>query len=92
MMRKRVPADGTDPTRGETHHPHGKKALVLTQKDGSTLTVADTTAPLPLQIVTKNAAKKGQLDFTDYGAAQKITAPRGAMTADQALKGQKTTT
>ncbi len=70
----------------------GKKALVLTQKDGSTLTVADASTPLPLQIVNKNEAKKGQLNFTAYGAAQKITAPKGAMTADQTLKGQKTTT
>lgn len=70
----------------------GKKALVLTQKDGSTLTVADAATPVPLQIVNKTPAKKGQLDFTDYGAAQNIAAPKGAVTAEQALKGQKTTT
>ncbi|MDQ2850311.1 MAG: hypothetical protein M3Y49_06180 [Actinomycetota bacterium] len=71
---------------------NGKKALVLTQKDGSTLTVADAASPVPLQIVNKTAAKKGQLDFTGYGAPQNITAPKGAVTAEQALKGQKTTT
>ena len=71
---------------------NGKKALVLTQKDGSTLTVADAAAPVPLQIVNKTAATKGQLDFTGYGATQNITAPPGAMTAAQALKASKTTT
>ena len=70
----------------------GKKALVLTQKDGSTLTVADATSPVPLQIVNKTAATKGQLDFTNYGSAQTISAPKGAMTAAEALKSQKTTT
>ncbi|UIJ36001.1 hypothetical protein [Allobranchiibius sp. GilTou73] len=70
---------------------NGKKALVLTQKDGSTLTVADATSPVPLQIVDKAAASKGELDFTNYGTDQQITAPKGAMTAAAALKNQKTT-
>lgn len=69
----------------------GKKALVLTQKDGSTLTVADATPPVPLRITDTSAASKGQLDFADYGAAQSITAPKSAVMPAQALKGQQTT-
>lgn len=68
----------------------GKKAVVVTQKDGSTLSVADATPPVPLQIVNTAAATKGQLDFTEYGAKQNIAAPPGAVTAEQAVQGQKT--
>lgn len=70
----------------------GKKSLTLSQKDGSTLTVADASTPVPLQIVNKAATSKGELDFSGYGASQNITAPQGAVTAAQAVKGQNTTT
>ncbi|TWP39065.1 hypothetical protein [Leekyejoonella antrihumi] len=85
-------SSGSPIRSGITHTTlHGKKALTLTQKDGSTLTVADAASPVPLQIVNKSAASKGQLDFTGYGVGQHITAPKGAVTATQALKGQKAT-
>lgn len=81
------------PLQSEVKHTtlQGKKALILTQEDGSTLTVADAASPVPLQIVNKSASSKGQLDFTDYGVSQHITAPKGAVTAAQAVKGQNTT-
>ncbi|TWP37934.1 hypothetical protein [Leekyejoonella antrihumi] len=65
----------------------GKKALVLTQGDGSELYVADAKPPVPLRIVNTKSSK-GQLDFTDYGKTQHISAPKGAVTAKQAVKDQ----
>lgn len=67
------------------------KAIVLTEKDGSTLTVADSTTPDPLQ-VTGKGTDKGQETFTDYGNTQPITAPAGAITAQQAAKSATTGT
>lgn len=62
----------------------GKKALVLTQQDGSKMYVADAKSPVPLRLV--NAGKsKGSLNFSDYGTDHKIAAPKGAVTAKQAV-------
>ncbi|MEO6997947.1 MAG: hypothetical protein ABI112_07690 [Terracoccus sp.] len=81
------------PLQPEVKHAtlHGRKALTLTQGDGSTLTVADATSPVPLQIVNKSASNRGQLDFTEYGANQHIAPPKFAVTAAQAAQGQNAT-
>jgi hypothetical protein len=68
----------------------GKPALVLTQKNGSTLYVAAATPPLPLRIVN-TGTDRGRIDFTDYNHTQHITAPAGAVTAKQALRHQHAT-
>lgn len=70
----------------------GQKAIVLSQQDGSKLYVADATPPLPLKII-QNGDSKGTIVFTEYGKTQTITAPAGAVTAQQAVKtGSQSTT
>lgn len=69
----------------------GRKALLLTQKDGSQLFVADSTSPVPLKIVS-HGDSQGTVTFSDYGKVQTIAAPAGAVTPQQALTSQKTTT
>jgi hypothetical protein len=66
----------------------GKKVLVLTQQDGSKMYVADAKPSVPLRLV--NAGKsKGSLNFSDYGANHRIAAPKGAVTAKQAVAQAK---
>lgn len=74
------------PLRQDVKHAtfHGKKALVLTQKDGSKMYVADAKPPVPLRL-ENSGASKGSLDFSDYGAGHQIAAPKGAVTAKQAV-------
>jgi hypothetical protein len=67
----------------------GQPAVMVTQQDGSVLAVANTGAPLPLQ-VTNNGASKGILAFTDYGKTQTITPPAGAISPQQAAKAPTT--
>ncbi|HSP38412.1 MAG TPA: hypothetical protein VLR26_11725 [Frankiaceae bacterium] len=67
----------------------GQKAVLVTQQDGSQLAVANTGAPLPLQ-VTENGPSKGSLNFTGYGQPQPITAPPGAVSPQQAAKAPTT--
>jgi len=66
---------------------NGKKALVLSQKDGSTLYVSDDSSAYPLRITNTKPADKGQLDFSDYDKVSKITAPKGAVSVEKAVKG-----
>lgn len=83
---------GDSPLRKGVKHEtlKGKKVLVLTQQDGSTMYVADAKPPVPLRLV--NAGKsKGSLNFTDYGASHDIAAPKGAVTAKQAVAHAKPT-
>lgn len=63
----------------------GRKIVTLTQQDGSTIAIANTGEPVPLTVTNKGASQ-GQLSFTGYGTAQPITAPPGAVTAEQAAK------
>lgn len=74
------------PLRPDVKHAtfRGKKALVLTQKDGGKMDVADGKPPAPLRLENSGAAK-GSLNFSDYGAKHHIAAPKGAVTAKQAL-------
>lgn len=68
----------------------GQKALLLTQKDGSQLFVADNSTPVPLKAVN-HGASQGTITFSDYGKVQTITAPPGAVTPQQALGSPKAT-
>lgn len=70
---------------------NGRKALLLTQKDGSQLFVADSATPVPLKAVT-HGASQGTITFSGYGKTQAITAPPGAVTPQQALGSAKSTT
>ncbi len=63
----------------------GQPAAVVTQQDGSQLLVAGTGTPVPLELVNKGAVP-ATLHFTGYGKNQTITAPPGAVTAQQAAK------
>jgi hypothetical protein len=62
-------------TRGDVN---GQPAIIVTQKDGSQLYVANIGDPVPLRIVNKGTTP-GTLNFTDYGKTQQITAPPGAV-------------
>ena len=61
----------------------GQQAIVVSQKDGSQLFVADSTTPVPLRAVN-HGSSQGTITFTDYGKRQTITAPQGAVTPQQA--------
>lgn len=69
----------------------GQKAVIVTQKDGSQLFVADSGQPVPLKIVN-HGKTAGTVLFTGYGKTMTIKPPAGAITARQALKsgGSKT--
>lgn len=72
-----------------TSQVDGQPAVVVTEQDGSTLAVASTGTPLPLQVIG-NGAAKGSLSFTGYGQRQPITAPPGAVSPQQAAKAPTT--
>jgi hypothetical protein len=55
----------------------GNKVVVISQKDGSKLYVANTGPPYPLR-GEKRGANAGRTDFTEYGADFHITAPANA--------------
>jgi len=63
----------------------GHPTAFVTQQDGSQLIVAATGAPVPLELINKGAVP-ATLHFTGYGKNQAITAPPGAITAQQAAK------
>ncbi len=63
----------------------GQPAVLVTKVSGSQLAVANSGAPLPLQIIGKGTTV-GTLTFTGYGQAQSISPPAGALTAEQAVK------
>ncbi len=61
----------------------GTPTVVVSQQDGSSLQVAATGTPYPLQIANKGTGS-GQITFTDYNKTMTITAPAGAVTPQQA--------
>jgi len=63
----------------------GQKAIVVSQKDGSQLFLTDSATPVPLKVVS-GGATKGTINFTDYGKAQNISEPAGALTPQEAAK------
>jgi hypothetical protein len=52
----------------------GQPVVVLTQTDGSTLSIANTGTPYPLSLHGKTASE-GQLTFSDYNKPITVTAP-----------------
>ena len=52
---------------------------VVSQKDGSQLFVTDSATPVPLKVIS-GGTTKGTMNFTDYGKAQNIQEPAGALT------------
>jgi hypothetical protein len=64
----------------------GQKAVVVTQKDGGRLYVADSDDPVPLRIVSSGEKAEGTVRFTGYGTTRQIKAPAHALTPQQALK------
>lgn len=63
----------------------GTKALLLTLRDGTQFFVADSATPVPLKITRMGAGGAGTIIFSDYGKTQTITAPKGAVSTQQAL-------
>lgn len=61
---------------------HGQKIVVVTQTDGSTLDVAATGTPYPLQAVDKGK-NPGTVTASDFGKRTTITAPSGALDLSQ---------
>jgi hypothetical protein len=72
--------------KGAVKTVNGTQAIPLTIKDsagGSTLFVAATGEPLPLEVLPQAGGKDtGQVDFIDYGAAVNAAAPPAAQTVD----------
>jgi hypothetical protein len=60
----------------------GQKVVVETQTDGSTLDVAATGTPYPLQTVDKGS-DAGTISASDFGKKTTITAPSGAIDLTQ---------
>jgi len=58
---------------------------VVSQKDGSQLFVTDSATPVPLKVIS-GGTTKGTMNFTDYGKAQNIQEPAGALTPQGAAK------
>jgi hypothetical protein len=65
---------------------NGKKVVVVTQTDGSTLDVAATGTPYPLRTVDKGA-NAGTVNASDFGKKVTITAPSGAVDLSQLAGG-----
>ncbi len=61
----------------------GRPSVVVSQQDGSTISVAGTGTPYPLRLDNKGAAA-GTLTFSDYGKTVPVVAPAGAVTPQQA--------
>ncbi len=60
---------------------NGKPVAVITQNDGSTLTIADTGTPFPLALNSKGS-DGGHLTFSDYNEAVTISAPDASEVLD----------
>lgn len=71
---------GKEPTTGKVERTTlaGRKAVLITQRNGTRLWVADVGAEYPLR-AEKPGADGGHVDFTDYGADFRIAAPRDAV-------------
>ena len=78
----RAPTDAKIKDDVRTSTLHGKKVVVVTQTDGSTLDVAATGTPYPLQAVDKGK-NPGTITASDFGKKTTITAPSGALDLSQ---------
>ena len=65
---------------------NGKPVAVISQSDGSTLTIADTGTPFPL-VLSSKGSDGGQITFGDYNKAVSITAPQSTQILDVAAIG-----
>lgn len=74
---------GSDAVQGKVSRStlNGKPVAVITQNDGSTLTIADTGTPFPLALSSKGS-DGGQLTFSDYNKAVTISAPDASEVLD----------
>lgn len=82
----RKPTDGTIEDKVHTDTLNGQRVVVVTQSDGSTLDVAATGSPYPLQSVDKGK-DAGTLTLSDFGKRTTITAPTGALDLSQLAGG-----
>lgn len=89
---KSVTNDLRHPTGGKiedavhTSTLNGKKVVVVTQADGSTLEVAATGTPYPVRTSDKGS-DSGTFDASDFGKKVPITAPSGALDLSQFATG-----
>ncbi len=82
----RKPTDGAIDPKVHTGTLNGQKVVVVTQSDGSTLDVAATGSPYPLETVDKGA-NAGTMTASDFGKRTTITAPTGALDLSQLSGG-----
>ncbi|MGZ4486104.1 MAG: hypothetical protein ACXVW8_17420 [Nocardioidaceae bacterium] len=82
----RKPTDATIEPKVHTDTLNGQKVVVVTQSDGSTLDVAATGTPYPLQSVDKGATA-GTMTVGEFGKRTTITAPTGALDLSQLAGG-----
>jgi hypothetical protein len=82
----RKPTGATIKDAVHTSTLHGKKVVVVTQTDGSTLDVAATGTPYPLRSVDKGS-NPGTIDAGDFGRKVTIAAPSGALDLSQLATG-----
>jgi hypothetical protein len=74
----RHPSNGTIKDAVHTGTVDGRKVVVVTESDGSTLDVAATGTPYPLRIVDKGK-DAGTITAREFGKKTAITAPSGAL-------------
>jgi hypothetical protein len=60
---------------------HGRKAVVITERDGTVLSIANVGRPYLLRIEDAGA-DGGWMEFSEYGAAFRITAPSNPIVTD----------
>lgn len=82
----RHPTDAKIEDAVHTGTLHGKKVVVVTQTDGSTLDVAATGTPYPLRTVDKGS-DAGTFDASDFGKKVSVTAPSGALDLSKLATG-----
>jgi len=82
----RHPSNGSIKDAVHTDTVDGKKVVVVTESDGSTLDVAATGTPYPLKIVDKGS-EASTITASDFGKKTKITAPSDALDLSQLAGG-----
>jgi len=82
----RHPSNGSIKDAVHTDTVDGKKVVVVTESDGSTLDVAATGTPYPLKIVDKGS-QASTITASDFGKKTKITAPSDALDLSQLAGG-----
>jgi hypothetical protein len=82
----RHPSNGTIKDAVHTGTVDGRKVVVVTESDGSTLDVAATGTPYPLRIVDKDS-ESSTITASEFGKKTTITAPSGALDLSQLAGG-----